>query len=171
MHKQTKGTDKSAPYLTKQEVCDFLGKSQRTVEGYVKAGRLPQQYAQGQSGPRALYERGAVEAFAKELANPAQELIPTPGLAVSKPAFVAGDQKGLAEFLAHYAAGFSTPPASVGFWADVDFAAELSGLPKRYLIAQAKAGAPWALNVGQGKRAIWRFRVPEGEVKRTRAAA
>jgi hypothetical protein len=40
----------------------------------------------------------------------------------------------------------------------LDQAHEQSGLPRAWLLAQARAGAPWAINCGTGKKEFWRFR-------------
>lgn len=129
--------------MSKQEVCDFLGKSKRTVEGYVKAGRLGQQYVDAPNGVRAIFERADVVAF-KESA----ELAP-----VARPALVQPD------LAAHLARLSADPVAVLGAYVTLDEAAKRSGMPKAWLIAQAKAGVSWAVNAGSEKRAAWRFRI------------
>jgi hypothetical protein len=62
---------------------------------------------------------------------------------------------GLAAHLARLAAAF--PAAQAKPWLTLDEAAEYSGLPRAWLIAQARAGALRAVNVGQGTKEFWRF--------------
>ena len=142
--------------MTKQEVCDFLKKSKRTIEGYVKAGRLGQQYAEAPNGVRAMFDRAQVEAFAKQAEAPAQ-IVAAPR-AVSNGGF---------EALSAHLARLSTlypRPAALGTWVPLDEAAKISGFPKSYLMREAKAGAAWAVNAGTAKRPIWRFRVSRGAI-------
>lgn len=51
------------------------------------------------------------------------------------------------------------PPPAPGprYWLKLTEAAEYSGLTEAWLLAQARAGAEYALNVGMGTRANWRF--------------
>jgi hypothetical protein len=42
-------------------------------------------------------------------------------------------------------------------WLTLAEASEWSGLPAAWLLAQARAGAPFALNVAHGSKAHWRF--------------
>lgn len=49
------------------------------------------------------------------------------------------------------------PVAETRPWLTLPEAAEVSGLPAGWLLAQAKAGAGFALNVAAGARAHWRF--------------
>lgn len=50
-------------------------------------------------------------------------------------------------------------PTLPGPFVSLAEAVTLSGMPASWLIAQAKAGAPWAVNIGQGKKAFWRFSI------------
>lgn len=54
------------------------------------------------------------------------------------------------------AAKYAAPPAPKP-WLTLDEAYEYSGLPKNYLLAEARAGRPFALNVGDNARPRWRF--------------
>ena len=44
-------------------------------------------------------------------------------------------------------------------------AVAISGMPASWLLAQARAGVPWAINVGTGKKAFWRFSIASGRAK------
>lgn len=50
--------------MSKAEVCEYLGKSKRTIETYVSSGRLPAKYFNGPNGKTAIFERADVEAVA-----------------------------------------------------------------------------------------------------------
>ena len=152
--------------MTKAEVQEFLGKSKRSVETYVSDGRLPAKYFNGPNGKTAIFERADVEAFkrsADEVWEPNGHGTANPGSMAVVPArgaVPAADMfAGLAEHLARLSAAYPPPVPVLGTWATLDDAAKQSGLPKSYLVAQAKSGAPFALNVGSDKRAAWRFRV------------
>jgi hypothetical protein len=51
----------------------------------------------------------------------------------------------------------TVPPAIQKPWLTLAEAAEWSGLPAAWLVAQARAGAAFAVNVGRGSKAHWRF--------------
>jgi hypothetical protein len=53
--------------------------------------------------------------------------------------------------------GPPVPPPRVKRWLTLDEAVEYSGLPRAYLLQQAREGAAFALNVGLFSRARWRF--------------
>jgi hypothetical protein len=60
--------------MSKTEVCEYLGKSKRTVEGYVASGRLAAQYFNGPNGKTSIFERFKVEIFKEEMES--ERLIP-----------------------------------------------------------------------------------------------
>lgn len=62
--------------------------------------------------------------------------------------------------LAAFAAQFPPPPVTMpGPFVSLAEAVTLSGMPASWLVAQARAGVPWAVNVGTGKREFWRFSI------------
>jgi hypothetical protein len=69
--------------MNKAEVCEYLGKSKRTVEGYVASGRLAAEYFNGPNGKTSIFERFKVEIFKEEMES--ERLIP----AVKEPAALA----------------------------------------------------------------------------------
>jgi excisionase family DNA binding protein len=152
--------------MSKPEVCEYLGKSKRTVETMVARGRLGIAYVQGANGKTAVFRRADVEALKREIdtpmhratpAEPAPTQMSAPGALALRPA--ASDPfAGLAAHLAKLAAAFPSPAPTVGRWLTLDAAAEASGLPKSWLLARARAGDAFAMNVGSGKKAAWRFR-------------
>jgi hypothetical protein len=144
--------------MSKPEVCEYLGKSKRTIETFVSRGRLGVSYFAGANGKTAQFRRAEVEALDRELKTPVHRA--TPQLEVYRPDPARGPDPfaGLAAHLAQLSQAFPSKPATVGAWLTLDAAAEASGLPKSYLLAQAKLGAPYALNVGSAERPRWRFR-------------
>jgi excisionase family DNA binding protein len=62
---------------------------------------------------------------------------------------------GLAAHLTRLAAAFPTPQPKP--WLGLAEAAEYSGLPRDWLLAQARAGALRAVKVGKGSRDRWKF--------------
>ena len=55
--------------MSKAEVCQFLGKSKRTIETYVTSGKLPCQYFEGPNGKTARFLRADVEAVKAQKAE------------------------------------------------------------------------------------------------------
>jgi hypothetical protein len=162
--------------MTKREVCEFLGKSKRTVEKYMAEGRLVAEYVEGPNGKQLAFDRASAERTKRDLETPIPRTVsPTEEYfnqgnlhlkrtihPVARPpvASTSDPFDGLAAQLAKLATGFPSAAPVLGNWVSLEEAATRSGLPKSYLVAQAKAGAPFALNVSaSGKRASWRFRV------------
>jgi hypothetical protein len=152
--------------MNKREVCDLLGRSKRTVESYIKDG-LPVAYIRGQNGNTAVFDRAAVEAWQRrkdeawqneERWHKAKPALAAPSVAVAPTSAASDPLASLAAHLAKLAAAFPSRPPAVGKWLTLDQAAEQSGLPKSWLLAQARSGAAFALNVGSAKKAVWRFR-------------
>jgi hypothetical protein len=59
--------------------------------------------------------------------------------------------------VAAFIRAFPPPASEPRYWLKLTEAAEYSGLTESWLLAQARAGAQYALNVGMGTRANWRF--------------
>ena len=143
--------------LTKREVIEILGKSKRTVETYIAEGRLPVSYFNGTNGKQAYFEKADVERLKREFETPMVRTLPAVSNDPGK--VLARIQPGATELAQAIAAalrdglqGDSPKP-----WLTISEAVEYSGLPRSYLLAQARAGAVRAVNVGTGKQEYWRF--------------
>jgi hypothetical protein len=144
--------------LTKDEAAEALGKSRRTIETYAATGKLPCIYVTTKFGRQATFDPGDVARLKAELESPIHRMIePEPPATPPAPALRSHDPfAGLAAHLAKLSP--SNPPPTIGKWLTLDQAHEQSGLPRAWLLAQARAGAPWAINCGTGKKEFWRFR-------------
>jgi hypothetical protein len=159
--------------LTKREVIEALGKSKRTIETYIKDGRLACTYINGRNGRQALFDADAVAALKREIDTPAEKpAAPRIVPAAEKPAKTQppdGAQFTLADVSRVVAALAAQTPKP---WLTLGEAAEFSGLPKAWLLAVARLGHPEsaadraycdphgtvvAVNVGSEARASWRF--------------
>jgi hypothetical protein len=54
---------------------------------------------------------------------------------------------------------YAQPATLPGPFVSLAEAVKLSGMPESWLVAQARSGVPWAVNVGTGKREFWRFSI------------
>jgi hypothetical protein len=150
-------------FMSKAEVCELLGKSKRTVETFVSRGRLGVGYFAGANGKTAQFRRAEVEALKRELETPFYRPAPVTSFpehehsATSVVRVASADPlAGLAAHLARLATAYPSP-ASEKPWLTLDEAAAWSGLPKGWLLAEAKAGNSFARNASKGARASWRF--------------
>lgn len=149
--------------MTKGEVCEYLGKSKRTVAQYMADGKLPTQYVSGPNGREARFDRADVERVKAEIDAPvvrpvngtAQVALQTPGTALAKRGTMS-EWEDFARLLATIVKARETPLALERYMSVAE-AVEYSGLPAAYLIKAAKAGTIRAVNVGTGKREFWRF--------------
>ena len=150
--------------MTKREACEFLGKSARSVVDYVKAGRLSVEYVSGRTGRQAVFHRAEVERLKRDIETPlvrqgfatlaARNDETENGVTDSR---LIRDAPLAARSLAEmFRAALPQSPAPKP-WLDLKGAVEYSGLPASYLLSQARAGKPWAINVGSEKQARWRF--------------
>jgi hypothetical protein len=155
--------------LTKPEACKLLGKSERTVNTYMADGRIAFRLI----GGKAHFDRAVVERLKADLATPVVRGVQMPApLAVSNDASLVpartdppllgrGDQFAVLTALLtrlETAVATATPsPVIPGTFVSLAEAVKCSGLPASYLLSQARAGVPWAINVGTGKKAFWRF--------------
>lgn len=175
--------------MTKSQVCKYLGKSKRSIESYVAKGLLSVEHMAGPNGTVAVFDRAAVRKFKTDWANrfsyeslaekgaivPAGPiaLAPRPAkpLALPAPAAAPGPDNSGFEALAAHLAKLSAlyPDPTLAVYVPLDEAARLSGLPKTFLLQQAKAGIAWAINAATtGKRPVWRFRVTrQGIIERS----
>ena len=56
--------------LTKKEAAEYLGVSTRTLERYVKNGKLSVRYEDSQNGEIALFDSGELDQFADDKQTP-----------------------------------------------------------------------------------------------------
>ena len=165
---------------THTEAAAQLATNERTIRRWIQADRLKAGYrpAAGRK-PVAVVDpadverlRGErktvviVETAAPENSDPAERRravgpylngrvdTPEPGTALDR-SRSSDPFAGLAAHLARIAAAFPAPQPKP--WLGLAEAAEYSGLPRAWLIAQARSGALRAVNVGQGTRERWRF--------------
>jgi hypothetical protein len=157
--------------LDKREVIAILGKSKRTVETYIASGRLPCTYVNGRNGKQAYFDPADVARLKREIDNPVSSVAKVRTLAVERqqpappaPAALLPPPDywaDVARLVAALAPAPVTPPKP---WLTLDEAAEFSGLPKSWLLAQARLDASGyaercisAINVGTEKQVRWRF--------------
>lgn len=152
--------------MSKPEVCEYLGKSKRTVETFISKGRLGVGYFQGPNGKTAVFKRSEVEALKVDIDTPMYRAVPAhdtviPGsmALVPTPAADSRVDSFAAALFAHFEAGRLSAPV-LKPWLTLKEAADYSGLPKRWLLKQARAGIyleHGSLNVGTEKNPEWRF--------------
>jgi len=126
-----------------------LGCSVRTLERYIDAGRLRsrEQHASGRK-PVVVVDPESIAAVLEESRAPAVRSGAVSSAGVDVPEL-------FQQLLGAVAAG---PRSAVPRpWLTIDEAAEYSGLPRGWLLAQARAGSAIALDVGGGVRRSWRF--------------
>lgn len=149
--------------MSKPEVCAFLGKSKRTIDSYIATGRLKVGYFNGPNGKTGIFQRADVEALKVELDTPTYRapvsLVPShlremveKRAAITKALAPAPDFAALAVAMRSALRVEEPKP-----WLPLAEAAEYSGLPASYLLAQARAGKLRAINVGNGSKEFWRF--------------
>jgi hypothetical protein len=173
-----------AATMDKKEVCEYLGKSVRTVAGYMAKGELKSTLING----KAIFERADVERFKAELDRPIHrgvvvrgglhgDTVQTMQPLAASPQAVAPHVPPIDETakLQHFLADVfkAYPIARPKPWLTLAEAAEYSGLPASWLLAVARHGAHpetaidktlmdptscvVAINVGTGKNQFWRF--------------
>jgi hypothetical protein len=156
----------NSPTMTKAEVIEHLGKSTRSVETYVKSGKLPAKYVNGPNGKTLVFERVDVEQFkqsSEESWTPnVTALANTPGAAPARTSEAEGVIRLLTAMLQNRPAS-APEPFEGRVWLTLDEAAKLSGLPRPWLVAQARLNGSGyyecvkAMNVGTERKASWRF--------------
>lgn len=170
--------------MSKAEVCAFLGKSVRTVVGYISSGALAASYVNGPHGREARIERASAERLKAEIETPSfRAVTPTRGVHAEATEMVASvvNLPVVFQQIAHAL----RPPEPARPWLTLAEAAEYSGLPASWLLGVARADAALqaemdrmasmnggesvgsvvarhpvrvvAVNVGTAKRAAWRF--------------
>lgn len=147
--------------LSKREVIQILGKSKRTVEGYVKTGRLAAQYFTGPNGLQLSFRAEDVERLKRDIDTPVPRVVVVPEAEVpaDKPSAALGPHIPDASRFQHFLAEVlrARTVDRLRPWLPLAEAAEYSGLPASYLLAQARAGTMRAVNVGSGTKEFWRF--------------
>lgn len=125
------------PTMTKKEVCEYLGKSTRSVAEYMAQGKLTPRYVSGPNGRQAVFDHAAVAQLKTEMETPLTRS--TPQLAASWAGPAAVETAG--SFAEAFAAALRTalqsgtpndPPKPAPFL-NLDAAAAYSGLPARLL--------------------------------------
>jgi hypothetical protein len=163
--------DHSRAWLPKAEAAELLGVSLRQLErrhseGVVAKRVLPK--AKGETASRVVYSRADIEALKAGAPRlPSQDgwpllfgerrIAPTDGpqaanLQPSSANMVAGLAQVLESLRTTQAASAVSRP-----WLTLEEASGYSGLPATFLLRQARAGVPWAVNVGSDKSVRWRF--------------
>jgi excisionase family DNA binding protein len=160
--------------MTKAEVCEYLGKSKRTVDSYMASGRLPVRYFKGVNGRQSIFDRAAVERFKadseipmvravpeqrpnsgwRSQLVPASEVAPKTAVAVTS----AADAQAVATTIAAVLREAMQPAPAVKPWLTLSEASDYSGLSESYLVRAARDGSIRAINLARnGGRAFWRF--------------
>jgi excisionase family DNA binding protein len=165
-----------AATLMKDAACAALGISQRTLQTYMASGKIPSQ----QVGGKTRFLQADVDRLKADLATPVVRGPILPGLAVSQKSdnghAGSNDTGALAridpEAVKNVANAFEValrnalqplaPSPGLERWMDLKAAVEYSGLSRKWLLTQARAGVPWAMNIGTAKNAVWRFRLAGG---------
>jgi hypothetical protein len=141
-------------WVPKLEAAKIINLSVRQVEHLAAKGELRKRTL-----PKALSERAARVAYYRpdledilsgNRKNPAVPFAP----AAAPPAGVLALPAALIDALRERR---ELPAPAPRPWLTLTEAVEYSGLPASWLLAQARRGVPWALNVGQGIKAHWRF--------------
>lgn len=147
--------------MTKSEVCEYLGKSARSVTDYVSAGKLPARYVNGANGRSAVFDRTEVEAFKSSLETPVVKAVATvEPHAVSPPAVSNDSFAGFAdrlERLTRISAAISPAAPEPKCWLTLAEACAYTGLSASFLRRQAEGGAPFVINEGSEKQKRFRF--------------
>ncbi len=140
-------------WVPKLEAAKIINLSVRQVEHLAAKGELRKRTL-----PKALSERAARVAYYRpdledilsgNRKNPAVPFAP----AAAPPAGVLALPAALIDALRERREPAPAPKP----WLSLADAAEWSGLPASFLLAKARAGAAFAVNVGQGSRDFWRF--------------
>jgi excisionase family DNA binding protein len=120
--------------MTKREVCEYLGKSIRTVAEYIASGKLPATYINGKNGREARFDRAEVEHLKNSLDTPMVRAVP----AAAGSTEVAVRPDPLAGLAAHFQT-LAAPP-QVKPWLTIEEAVAYSGLTRAWLLKEADAG-------------------------------
>jgi hypothetical protein len=66
--------------MSKAEVCQYLGKSKRTIDSYMASGRLAVRFFHGKNGRQSIFDRDNVDRLKAELETPMVRLTPDPSV-------------------------------------------------------------------------------------------
>lgn len=157
----------SSEWIGKEEAGRLLNVSTRQLQRRAQEGFIARRYlpkSETQKTAPVVYSRADIEQLLREgipakYHMPGEDEIgiakapaPQTSLAARPPAPNGGGE--LAHLMNYFAAAFPPAPRP---WLALAEAAEYSGLPAAYLVAQARSGAIRAVNVGTGAREFWRF--------------
>jgi predicted DNA-binding transcriptional regulator AlpA len=174
--------------ITKKEACELLDKSTRSLNHYMSSGQLPAHYIKGPAGGReARFDREEVLRLKAEFEMPEDSgtyrervglppILPLVSQKSDNGHAGSNDTGALAridpEAVKNVANAFEValrnalqplaPSPGLERWMDLKAAVEYSGLSRKWLLTQARAGVPWAMNIGTAKNAVWRFRLAGG---------
>jgi hypothetical protein len=171
----TAAPDLSA-WPTQTEAAVQLGTNERTIRRWIEAGRLRAgKRPVAGAKPQTVIDPDSIKRLQAERERGKPVVMPAPEATIRDPdnlphampdVRINGELAridpfaGLAAHLAKLAAYYPTPPPTLpGPFISLEEAAAISGMPKSWLLAQAKAGVPWAINISTGKRARWRFSI------------
>ncbi len=162
--------------MNKSDAANFLGKTERAIERYVKDGRLSARYVAGKTRSVADFDEAELERLKHELDNPSDV---RPALVVQTPTNAeqprqsatnalqrAGDEQGMAIFVsmlsdamrAHEKQGNgkveqpSIADLSAKFSLSFGEASRLSGVPESHLRAAHADGSLRGAKIGRGVR-------------------
>jgi hypothetical protein len=161
-----------SPTMSKADVCAYVGKSKRTIDNYIATGRLAVAYFQGPNGKTGIFQRADVEALKVDLETPTYRPPVVRESNYERSAATAvGPHVPEASRLQHFLAEVlrAYPVDRIRPWLTLAEAADYSGLPAGWLLAQAREGKCGsiadpprpgvirAINVGTGSKEFWRF--------------
>jgi hypothetical protein len=147
-------------WLTKAAAAARLRCSIRTIERHISEGRLRSR-SENVAGrkPAVLVDPAGLAALLAA-ADPASSLVASPrALPAAPAAAMPGPQLGqlLDRIARAIAESKPAAPGPLKPWLDLDEAAEYSGLPRAWLLSQARGGSGVAINVAMGGGDRWRF--------------
>jgi hypothetical protein len=155
--------------MTKREVVEYLGRSERTIETWISSGTLPCEYIKGKFGKVTSFRRAVVEALKRDIDQPTVRALPTTNgvpahlkdLVDTRAAIAratAPDLTPRAQLIANaIVQSRPEPPKALKAWLSLQAAVEYSGLPAWKLLELARAGEIRAYNLGRGGKQRWRF--------------
>lgn len=150
--------------MNKREVCEYLGKSKRSVETYISSGRLTAKYFNGPNGKTTVFDRADVAAFKDRMSETYDPVIKDPAgalaLVKAQPVAVAPPARVFEPLppAAHQPPAAPTP--RVKPWLTLEEAEAFSGLTARWLLTQAESAKPLVTVRDMGRHTRggrWRF--------------
>ena len=138
--------------MTKKEVMEALGISQRTLERYVDKGMLSVTYAKGKTSQISVYDPDEVAKLKEQLTQPTYPR--KPAIVTTAAATIAPLESTLIDIAPEtrkeMVSSIHTLRASVQSALSIEDASLLTRLSRQYLIAAIKAGELHAAKRGRG---------------------